>query len=452
MTINHEFPINFAPTKKLGGGWIAYKGGGDSDPPPAPDYTAAANATAAGNLEAAKYATEANRVNQYTPWGSSTYTQDQPSYFDQAGYDADMARYNKEMAAYNEAQRNPYQNSYGGAQGLEGSVGSGFNNVNQYGGYYAPPVAPDRSKYQIAGGNKWSQTTTLTPELQKALDSQIQVTKGKSQSAEQMLKLLGQRLSTPLDLSSLGDFAKYDPNNGDSYARAAYDKQYSLLAPAYEQADTALRNKLALQGLSNTSEAYGTDVGNLNRSKYEALRTLADGAYLSGNQTAINNYNTAMAGRQNQLAQMLSEYNIPLNSLNALLSGSQVSNPTFANVPQQQTTAGPDLLGAAGLQSQYDQGVYNAEQASNASANNGLGSILGSVAGGLISLSDRRLKTDIEQVDTLPNGLGLYTFKYRWDKDTVHTGVMADEVEMILPNAVITMPSGYKAVDYAQIF
>lgn len=46
---------------------------GKSDPPPPPDYSAAAQATAAGNLEAAKYATEANRINQYTPYGSLTY-------------------------------------------------------------------------------------------------------------------------------------------------------------------------------------------------------------------------------------------------------------------------------------------------------------------------------------------------------------------------------------------
>lgn len=47
---------------------------GIKDAPPPPDYTAAANATAAGNLEAAKQATLANRVNQYTPYGNLTYS------------------------------------------------------------------------------------------------------------------------------------------------------------------------------------------------------------------------------------------------------------------------------------------------------------------------------------------------------------------------------------------
>lgn len=39
----------------------------------APDYTGAAKATAAGNLEAAKYATVANRANQINPYGSLTW-------------------------------------------------------------------------------------------------------------------------------------------------------------------------------------------------------------------------------------------------------------------------------------------------------------------------------------------------------------------------------------------
>lgn len=39
----------------------------------APDYTGAANATAAGNLQAAKYATVANRANQVNPYGTLSW-------------------------------------------------------------------------------------------------------------------------------------------------------------------------------------------------------------------------------------------------------------------------------------------------------------------------------------------------------------------------------------------
>ena len=48
--------------------------GKSASAPPAPDYTAAAQATAAGNLDAARAATAANRVNQVTPYGTLDYT------------------------------------------------------------------------------------------------------------------------------------------------------------------------------------------------------------------------------------------------------------------------------------------------------------------------------------------------------------------------------------------
>ena len=52
-----------------------FGGGSSKSAPAAPDYTGAANATAANNLAAAQSATAANRVNQFTPYGSLGYTQ-----------------------------------------------------------------------------------------------------------------------------------------------------------------------------------------------------------------------------------------------------------------------------------------------------------------------------------------------------------------------------------------
>jgi hypothetical protein len=46
---------------------------GKDDAPPAPDTVAAAKETAAGNLDAARTAAAANRVNQVTPYGNLTY-------------------------------------------------------------------------------------------------------------------------------------------------------------------------------------------------------------------------------------------------------------------------------------------------------------------------------------------------------------------------------------------
>jgi hypothetical protein len=56
-----------------GGGFLGL--GPAPSAPAAPDYRAAAQETATGNLEAARAATAANRVNQVTPYGSLTYSQ-----------------------------------------------------------------------------------------------------------------------------------------------------------------------------------------------------------------------------------------------------------------------------------------------------------------------------------------------------------------------------------------
>jgi len=48
--------------------------GKSASAPPPPDYSGAAKETAAGNLDAARAATAANRVNQVTPYGNLDYT------------------------------------------------------------------------------------------------------------------------------------------------------------------------------------------------------------------------------------------------------------------------------------------------------------------------------------------------------------------------------------------
>ena len=56
----------------MGGGGFLGLGPAPSAPAP-PDYAGAAQQTAQGNIEAARVATAANRVNQITPYGSLKY-------------------------------------------------------------------------------------------------------------------------------------------------------------------------------------------------------------------------------------------------------------------------------------------------------------------------------------------------------------------------------------------
>jgi hypothetical protein len=67
--------------------------------------------------------------------------------------------------------------------------------------------------------------------------------------------------------------------------------------------------------------------------------------------------------------------------------------------------------------------------------------------------SDRKLKENIVKIGTHPLGFGLYLFDYKSAYREPagrgrQFGVMADEVEWIVPNAVSVHPDGYKVVDY----
>jgi hypothetical protein len=61
--------------------------------------------------------------------------------------------------------------------------------------------------------------------------------------------------------------------------------------------------------------------------------------------------------------------------------------------------------------------------------------------------SDRRVKTDIKKVGEMDDGLGIYTYKYKWGGPT-QMGVLAQEVEKKHPEAVVTAPNGLKGVKY----
>jgi hypothetical protein len=64
--------------------------------------------------------------------------------------------------------------------------------------------------------------------------------------------------------------------------------------------------------------------------------------------------------------------------------------------------------------------------------------------------SDIRLKEDITRVGTNHLGLPVYTFRYKGLPE-VWEGVMAQDVEIMHPNAVRPIGYGFKGVDYARL-
>ena len=70
--------------------------------------------------------------------------------------------------------------------------------------------------------------------------------------------------------------------------------------------------------------------------------------------------------------------------------------------------------------------------------------------------SDIRLKENIACVGTHPFGFGLYLFDYKPEFTKLHAngrqfGVMAQEVEVLMPEAVVTYPDGFKRVNYEML-
>ncbi len=74
------------------------------------------------------------------------------------------------------------------------------------------------------------------------------------------------------------------------------------------------------------------------------------------------------------------------------------------------------------------------------------------------AMSDMRLKTNIERVGELPNGLGLYTWEWTEDakekglSNSMTLGAIAQEVEAFDPSLTVKTPSGYLAVNYQELY
>ena len=67
----------------------------------------------------------------------------------------------------------------------------------------------------------------------------------------------------------------------------------------------------------------------------------------------------------------------------------------------------------------------------------------------VMTISDLRVKKDITRISRLNNGIPVYLFRYKWS-DSLSVGVMAQDVERVIPEAVVTI-DGVKAVNYSML-
>lgn len=264
-------------------------------PAPAPDYVGAANATAAGNLEAVKYQTEANRVNQYSPWGSSTWTKDKDGKWTQTETLA------PELQAALNSQLAIQQGKSDQAQSMLQSVKDSYSQ---------PFNAPDRASY-MAGVNPVNQQSfgqagqfssnanqnlsfnSGTPGLTTTYDRFNSSTPGLNTDSFGV----GGAGAQAAGLQTVNQNAPtYDPSKSSEYAQKAFEAQIALMRPELDRQQQSLQNGLALQGLQVGTEANNNAQSSFSMARAAQENALAASSYLQGNDAARADYQQQLAG------------------------------------------------------------------------------------------------------------------------------------------------------------
>jgi hypothetical protein len=286
--------------------------------PAPPDYAAAAQQTAAGNASQAQVAQYGSMTNQVTPYGTVDYTRQQVG---------------------TTAQGDPL--------------------------------------------NQWTQTMKLSPEQQALYNQNQAINAQLGDIAQTGVGQVQNSMNNPLDFSQ--NQALQTPGQIQQQAsNAAYQNATQYLDPQFKQSNAQLANQLANQGITQGSEAYNNAMLNAGNAQQQAYESARNQAYSQGMIGAQQQYTQALGNRTQQNAEMQTLRQDPLNMLNSIRTGQQmqvaqmpqvgVSNPAAL-----QATQGPDMLGAATAQGQFNQGLYNAQSAAasqqNAAAIGAVGAI-----------------------------------------------------------------------------
>jgi hypothetical protein len=326
------------------------KGGGA---PPAPDYTGAANAEAAASKEIATQQTWANRPNQYTPWGSTTWN---------AGAGVDPSTGQPITNWTQQQQLNPQ---------LQSSLDQQLAIQNQKSGLGA--------SFMGRVADEFSQPFDWQNLPQMSQGAQVQGTGTYTQ----------------------GTNAPAFADERRQYTQAMWDQ----MQPQHARQEEGTRTMLANQGLTPGSEAYNRELERLGQAqageRWNAVQAggqeqqrmnqqmLAQQQQAYGQELGANaqNFNqlTGYAEYQNKLrqqaiAEQAQARGMSLNEMNAVLNGQQVSTPQMPSFMAANAGKTPELLKAAGMQHDAAMGAYSADQQSDAALWSGVGAVAGAAA------------------------------------------------------------------------
>jgi hypothetical protein len=235
-------------------------------------------------------------------------------------------------------------------------------------------------------------TDELTPDAQKAFEAQQRVDLALSQLGEQGIgrvqdvmgkgfNYTGPGIQTKLDLSNA---AKMPVDAGTTGQEAIMKRLQPQLQFKHAQFETDMANK----GIAPGSEAYQNSLADQTQQENDLV-----------SQAALQGINVDMAARnqavnealqsgqfgntadQQEFARQLGLYNLPLNQISALMSGSQIQMPQFQGYSGANIAASP-LFQATQANAQDAMARYNAEQSANNAMTQGLFSLAGSAIGG----------------------------------------------------------------------
>jgi hypothetical protein len=193
------------------------------------------------------------------------------------------------------------------------------------------------------GTPKYAATQTLTPNQQRIADLGEQGSIGYGEAGNALLSNVKGMLSTPVDMAQFGAAPTYDEN----FRLQQRQNMVQRAQPDWDQQRTALETRLANQGIGIGSQAYNDEMQRYQRGYNDFLL----GADLNAGNAAAGEYGRMQTARQNQINEAYLPRNQELNTLSALLSGSQVSSPQFVSTPQTQV-AGVDTSAALGMNQQ----------------------------------------------------------------------------------------------------
>lgn len=377
-------------------------------PPTPPDPVATAAAQSRYNVDAARETAAINRPNQYTPYGSLTWTQS-------GGTPGTL-----DNDAYTQAV-NSWRES--GSQG----------------------TMPSADQFRSGGtSGQWSSHVDLDPRVQRLLDTQLQLSGGLQGAQNSALDAVTRSQSVPYDYSSAPAMPQADDAARQRVESALYDRARSRLDPLWEQRDSTNRSTLMNRGIVENSDAFRRNIDDFGRSRNDDYQQATWNSIINGGQEQSRLFNMGMAARQQGVNEINAQHQLPIAMLNALRTGAQPTMPQFGSGNSGATVAPPNYQ--QGVQNNYTGqiGAYNAEVGSNNSMLGAAGQI-GAAALPFI-LSDRRLKRNIRRIGSLPSGQAWYAFEYFWGEPS--EGVMADECPAY---AVIRLTSGFDAVDYSKL-